>query len=185
MDHLFNINVFSTQKHSVGMQPHRSKRRSRELLQLHHFSPAERIFGFAELDSGIFREEFRADRARILAVTVGEFLAGDRIHNHLDRGNHGGGTAFVDVFLFLRIKVDGAGVAELLRFGEEKQAGSIVTADLHRTRTLRSGAVEVAADHHIDRLETILEVRTHRSHEHQQQVFVGGLHAHLEKKRKI
>ena len=86
-------------------------------------------------------------------------------------------TAFVDVFLFLRVQIDGAGVSQLFGFGKGEQACCIVAADFDGARSLGSGAVVVPADHHIDRLESILEVGTYRSHEHQKQVFVCGLHA--------
>ena len=93
-------------------------------LKINNFSPAERIFSFTELDSRVLREEFRANRARILAVTVGEFLAGNRIHNLLDRGNHGGGTAFGSFFelgeFFERNLAAFHGVAEV--FGKLLQA---------------------------------------------------------------
>ena len=201
-------------------------------LQVYDFSPAERIRSFTELDCGVLRKEFRADRTRVYAVTVGELLASHRVHDLFDRGDHGCRTAFcgfrefseffewnlaafhlvtqmfrellqalvrngrengvglrgheglaldteevcrtafVDVLLFLCIEIDRALVTELLCFSERKKGRRVVTADLDRARTLRSGAVVVTADHHVDRFEAVLEVRTDRGHEHEERIFI-------------
>lgn len=54
------------------------------------------------------------------------------------------------------------------------QARRVVPAGLHVPRSERSGAIVVAVDQHLDRIEPFLIVRTYRSNENDQQVFPGG-----------
>ena len=87
-----------------------------------------------------------------------------------------GGTALLDVFVLSRIEVHHVRIAERVRLFTRHEAGRIVSADLHITRSTWSSAVLFTVDSDQNRLDSRLEVGTYGRAIDDQQRILGGFH---------
>ena len=90
-----------------------------------------------------------------------------------------GGTALVDVLLLLCVEVELATVAQVVSHLVGTKAGSVIATHLVDTRAKGRAAVVLADDDIRIGGKASLEVRPHRSYEDDEQVFLGGMYAHL------
>ena len=90
-----------------------------------------------------------------------------------------GRATLLDILTLGSVQIEHIGKALVVRLNTRVDRCGIVTARLDVTRTLRCSAVVVAVDHHVNRLETTLEVGAHGRRKDDQRVLLGGTNAQL------
>ena len=107
---------------------------------------------------------------------------GGRLRGDVDTvldGEEVGGAGFVDIFLFLGVQVELAGVlAAVASLGVGPERSGVVATDLVDTGSEGSRTVILAGDDVGVGLEAALEVGSHGGYEDEEEVLVGGFHAH-------
>ena len=90
-----------------------------------------------------------------------------------------GSAALLDILTLGSVEIDHVSEALIVRLNARVDRCGVVTARLNVTRTLRSCAVVIAVDHHLNGLESTLEVGAHRRSKDDQRVLLGRAHTQL------